>query len=55
MNAWVMHKQRSLGDILVERGHLKTEDHEFLSRMVERHLTRHGGDAVSFASYSGDS
>src|SRR5207248_11676374 len=46
MNAWVLVKHRPLGDILVERGALATDDHALLTPMVERHVARHGGDAA---------
>jgi serine/threonine-protein kinase len=44
MNAWVLAKQRPLGDILVERGALGADDHALLAPMVERHIAKHGGD-----------
>ncbi|MBI1916973.1 MAG: serine/threonine protein kinase [Planctomycetes bacterium] len=44
MNAWVLAKQRPLGDLLVERGALASEDHALLAPMVERHIAKHGGD-----------
>jgi serine/threonine protein kinase/Tfp pilus assembly protein PilF len=44
MNAWVLEKTKSLGQILTERAELDTADREFLESMVRRHLERHGND-----------
>src|SRR5436189_4969863 len=44
MHAWVLAKQRPLGEILVERGALASDDHALLAPMVERHIAKHGGD-----------
>ena len=46
MHAWVLHKHRSLGDLLVERGALAAEAHALLTPMVQLHIARHGGDAA---------
>src|SRR3954465_12405384 len=46
MNAWVLHKDRPLGDLLVECGALAADDEALLASMVERHIARHGGDAA---------
>jgi serine/threonine-protein kinase len=45
MNAWVLNKTRSLGDILVEQGALAADEHALLDQLVEKHLERHGRDA----------
>src|SRR5438477_5762677 len=52
MHAWVLEKQRPLGDILVERGALAAADHAVLAPMVERHIAKHGGAAESLAALS---
>lgn len=44
MNAWVLAKQRSLGDLLRERGALGQPEFELLEALVTRQLQRHGGD-----------
>jgi serine/threonine-protein kinase len=51
MHAWTLEKERPLGEILVERGDLDPSDREVLESLVDRHVTRHGGDpAESLAS-----
>jgi serine/threonine-protein kinase len=45
MNAWVLDKQRPLGDILCERGALPSSRRALLDTLVEEHLRQHGGDA----------
>jgi serine/threonine-protein kinase len=45
MNAWVLTKQRPLGDILRERGALAEQHHALLSALVDMQLNKHGGDA----------
>src|SRR5438270_8832602 len=52
MNAWVLVKQRPLGDLLVERGALAAADLAVLTPMVERHIAKHGGAAKSLAALS---
>ena len=47
MNAWVLEKHRTLGEILVERGALDPTDRALLDPMVDRHVARHGGDPVA--------
>ena len=44
MHAWVLAKQRPLGDILVEGGALAPADLALLAPMVGRHIAKHGGD-----------
>src|SRR5437667_8654426 len=45
MNAWVLAKDRPLGDLLRERGTLGLEEYALLKAFVDRQLARHGGDA----------
>jgi eukaryotic-like serine/threonine-protein kinase len=47
MNAWVLAKQRTLGEILVERGALDPDDRALLDPMVDRHIAKHGGDPLA--------
>src|SRR4051812_14966488 len=44
MNAWVLAKNRLLGDLLAERGTLKAEHKSLLDAMVAAHLAQHGND-----------
>ena len=45
MNAWVLEKSRSLGDILVEQQVLDPEHHALLTGLVQAHLKKHANDA----------
>jgi serine/threonine-protein kinase len=45
MNAWVLEKHRSLGEILVEQGALRQDLHDALAVMVQKHLELHDNDA----------
>jgi serine/threonine-protein kinase len=45
MNAWVLDKSRSLGDILRETGRLAADEHTVLELLVKKHLQRHANDA----------
>src|SRR5262249_53640030 len=55
MNAWVLHKHRPLGQILVSQGALAPEDHALLEPMVARHVRLHGGDpAKSLSALTSD-
>ena len=45
MNAWILDKPKSLGQILSEQGVLSPEDREAIESLVRRHLLRHGDDA----------
>ncbi len=45
MNAWVLDKARSLGQILVQQGALSEEDRGLLDPLVRKHLAKHGNDA----------
>lgn len=44
MNAWVLAKHRSLGDLLRERGALGAGEFGLIEALVNRQLARHGGD-----------
>ncbi len=50
LNAWVLQKQRPIGDLLVERGFLEGEDRDVVSRLVERHIKKHGDVHRSLAA-----
>jgi hypothetical protein len=53
MNAWVVDKTKPLGQILLERGTLRSDTHDLLDAVVQKHLELHGGDAEkSLASVS---
>jgi serine/threonine protein kinase len=42
MNAWVLDKGKSLGQILAEQGALRKEDRDLLEGLIKRHLQMHG-------------
>jgi hypothetical protein len=44
MNAWVLHKNHALGDILVQQRAMPDDERRVLESLVEKHLARHGGD-----------
>ena len=44
MHAWVLHKDRPLGQVLCEQGALTAADHALLDGLVQRHLQKHGDD-----------
>jgi len=45
MHAWVLDKQKPLGQVLSEQGALSPEDHEAIESLLRRHLLRHDDDA----------
>src|SRR5207245_1877651 len=45
MNAWVLDKRRSLGQVLQERGAIDGQTLDVLEALVRRHLELHGDDA----------
>jgi len=45
MNAWVLDKAKSLGEILVEQQSLGTQRHALLEALVQEHLQQHGNNA----------
>jgi serine/threonine-protein kinase len=44
MNAWVLAKQKSLGEILLAQNALGRDEHALLEALVQKHLARHGND-----------
>ena len=44
MQAWVLDKKKSLGEILVDNGHLKPQRRVVLDNLLEEHLAEHGHD-----------
>jgi hypothetical protein len=44
MNAWVLDKQKTLGQILVAQGALDPRDQALLEPMIARHVQMHGDD-----------
>jgi serine/threonine protein kinase len=44
MNAWAVHKQRSLGEVLCNQGVLSERDCALLEQLVDRRIERHEGD-----------
>jgi serine/threonine protein kinase len=44
MSAWTLAKDRPLGDLLLEGGALKPDEHELLAALVAKQLAKHGGD-----------
>lgn len=53
MNAWVLNKARSLGEVLQEQGALVSDTRSLLDALVDKHLSLHGDDpARSLAALS---
>ncbi len=53
MHAWVLEKQKALGQILVDQGGMSPDEHALLEALVAKHVERHWGDAAqSLASLS---
>jgi WD40 repeat protein/tRNA A-37 threonylcarbamoyl transferase component Bud32 len=46
INAWMLERQRPLGEILVEQGALAHAQRVLLESLVQEHLSAHGGDAA---------
>ena len=46
MNAWVIQKNKPLGDVLVERGELAKAHRDLLEGLVDEHVRAHAGDAA---------
>ena len=44
MNAWLLDKLKSLGDILRDQGHLSPERLRLLTALVAEHLKQHDND-----------
>src|SRR5271165_2654321 len=45
MNAWVLDKQKPLGQILLDQKALAADTHQLLDALVQKHLAMHDGDA----------
>src|ERR1700676_2227824 len=45
MNAWVLDKAQSLGQILMQQKALGADEHTLLEALVGKHLEHHGDDA----------
>lgn len=43
MNAWVLDKERALGDVLLDQGALSAPRRQLLDALVEEHVAAHGG------------
>src|SRR4051812_16649859 len=53
MHAWVLAKEKSLGQILVDQGALAADAHALLDALVKQHLAMHDNDPEkSLASVS---
>ena len=44
MNAWLIAKDHSLGDVLVENGHLDVESKDAIDRLVGKRIDKHEGN-----------
>lgn len=44
---WMLNKNKSIGDILVEKGYLSDEDRKFLDTIVNKHISRSGSPQKS--------
>jgi serine/threonine protein kinase/predicted negative regulator of RcsB-dependent stress response len=55
MQAWLLDKDKPLGELLCERGALTSENRGLLEPLVDAHVRQHGGDAQnSLAALSSD-
>jgi hypothetical protein len=54
MQAWLLNKQKSLGELLVGRGTLDAADHQLLDQLVDAHIRKHGGAEQSLAALTSD-
>jgi len=55
MQAWLLDKDKPLGELLCERGALTPENRSLLEPLVDAHVRQHGGDAQnSLAAMSSD-
>src|SRR6516164_622807 len=52
MNAWVLAKERPLGQVLADMGALRDDERDLLDALVEKHLRRHGDARRSLAAVS---
>src|SRR5437763_3405296 len=46
MNAWVLDKSKPLGQVLLEQGAFRPQDHQLLDVVVKRHLELHHQNAA---------
>ena len=44
MQAWMLRKEKTLGEVLVEKGFLSTPRRELLDTLVAEHVRQHGDD-----------
>src|SRR5207237_3015941 len=44
MQAWLLNKNKSLGQLLVEQGALRPDAYALLEPLVQKHLELHGND-----------
>jgi hypothetical protein len=44
MDAWVLDKQKSLGQVLLDQHALRPESNQLLEALVQKHLEMHAGD-----------
>src|SRR5262245_25676512 len=44
MHAWMLAKEKTLGEILCGRGVLEQEDRADIERLVGKHISKHGSD-----------
>ena len=57
MNAWVLIKEKPLGQVLCEQIAIRTDQHLLLDTLLQNHLDRHGGNieaglaAISFVPW----
>jgi serine/threonine protein kinase/Flp pilus assembly protein TadD len=55
MQAWLLNKDKTLGELLCERGVLSPENRSLLDPLVDAHIRQHGGEAQhSLAALSSD-
>jgi serine/threonine protein kinase len=55
MQAWLLNKDKTLGELLCERGVLSPENRALLEPLVDAHIRQHGGEAQhSLAALSSD-
>jgi eukaryotic-like serine/threonine-protein kinase len=55
LQTWLLHKDKPLGEVLVERGFLAPENRSLLEPLVDAHIRQHGGDVQqSLAALSSD-
>jgi serine/threonine protein kinase len=55
MQAWLLDKNKTLGELLCERGNLTPENRSLLEPLVDAHIQQHGGEARhSLAALSSD-